>query len=55
VTLADLAVASALGWLDYRLPDHPWRPLAPGLAAWYATFATRPAFASTAPPPLPPG
>lgn len=52
VTLADLAVASALGWLDYRLPDHPWRPLAPGVAAWYAAFATRPVFASTAPPPL---
>jgi len=52
VTLADLAVASALGWLDYRLPDHPWRPLAPGVTAWYAGFATRPSFASTAPPPL---
>ena len=52
VTLADLAVASALGWLDYRLPDHPWRPLAPGVAAWYAAFAARPTFASTAPPPL---
>jgi glutathione S-transferase len=55
VSLADLAVASALGWLDYRLPDHPWRPLAPALADWYAAFARRPAFAGTAPPPLPPG
>ena len=53
VTLADLAVASALGWLDYRLPDHPWRGLAPGVAAWYPAFAQRPSFAATAPPPLP--
>jgi len=55
VSLADLAVASALGWLDYRLPDRPWRPQVPALAAWYAGFAQRPSFAASAPPPLPPG
>ncbi len=52
LTLADLAVASALGWLDYRLPDHPWRGMAPALATWFHAFEQRPTFASTAPPPL---
>jgi glutathione S-transferase len=49
VTLADLAVASALEWLDFRLADRPWRDRAPKLAAWLAVFATRPAFAGCAP------
>ena len=49
VTLADISVACALEWLDYRLPDRPWRPLAPRLAAWLDVFALRPAFAATAP------
>ena len=49
LTLADLAVASALEWLDFRLPDRPWRAQAPQLAAWLAGFSMRPAFAASAP------
>jgi glutathione S-transferase len=49
VTLADLAVASALEWIDFRLPDRPWRAQAPLLATWLADFSMRPAFAATAP------
>ena len=49
LTLADLAVASALEWLDFRLPDRPWRPKAPQLATWLAGFSIRPSFAASAP------
>jgi len=49
LTLADLAVASALEWLDFRLPDRPWRPKAPHLATWLAGFSMRPEFAASAP------
>lgn len=48
-SLADLAVASALQWLDFRLPDRPWRQAAPALTDWLAAFAKRPAFAASAP------
>ena len=49
VTLADLTVASALEWLDFRLPDRPWRITAPALAAWLVKFSKRPSFAASAP------
>ncbi|MGL6291103.1 MAG: glutathione S-transferase N-terminal domain-containing protein [Silanimonas sp.] len=51
VTLADLAVASALEWIDFRLPDRPWRAKAPHLATWLAAFSMRPTFAASAPVP----
>jgi len=52
--LADLdfgviAVACALGYLDFRYPDEPWRPTRPRLAAWYDAFAQRPSMAHTRP------
>jgi len=54
ITLADLAVGSALEWIDFRLPDRPWRGQAPLLATWLARFSMRPAFAGCAPvPPKP--
>jgi glutathione S-transferase len=49
VTLADLAVASALEWIDFRLPDRPWRAKAPHLATWLSDFSMRPTFAASAP------
>lgn len=49
LTLADVAVTCALEWLDFRLPDRPWRAQAPHLAAWLAVMAMRPALAHTAP------
>jgi glutathione S-transferase len=49
LSLADISVACALAWLDFRLPDRLWRPLAPRLGAWLETFAQRPAFVATAP------
>lgn len=49
LTLADIAVTAALDYIDFRYP-HDWRAAAPGLAAWHAAIAQRPAFASTRPP-----
>jgi glutathione S-transferase len=49
LTLADISVACALEWLDFRLPDRPWRPLAPRLSAWLQAIAQRPALAATGP------
>ena len=36
VTIGEVAVGCALGWLDFRMPQLPWRDGRPGLAAWYA-------------------
>jgi glutathione S-transferase len=49
VDIGSIAVACALGYLDFRYADEPWRPGSPRLAAWYADFAQDPAIATTAP------
>lgn len=36
-----IAVASAIGWLDFRFPILQWRDTAPRLAAWLAGFEQR--------------
>jgi glutathione S-transferase len=49
-TIGDVAVACALGYLDFRYPHEPWRPGHPTLEAWYAKVAALPAMARTVPP-----
>ncbi|WP_198370744.1 glutathione S-transferase family protein [Roseomonas rosulenta] len=49
-TIGDIAVACALGYLDFRYPHEPWRPGHPKLEAWYAKVAAMPAMARTVPP-----
>jgi glutathione S-transferase len=49
-TLADIAVGSALGYLDLRLADLDWRGEQPNLARLAEKLAKRPSFAETAPP-----
>jgi glutathione S-transferase len=49
-TIGDVAVACALGYLDFRYPHEPWRPGHPKLEAWYAKVAAMPAMARTVPP-----
>ncbi|MEM9146073.1 MAG: glutathione S-transferase [Pseudomonadota bacterium] len=48
---AQIAVGCALGYLDLRFGDLGWRDGRPGLAAWYQSFAARPAMQATAPAP----
>lgn len=50
LTTGQIAVACALGYIDFRFPDEHWRQSRPGLAAWYGAFAERPAMAATRPP-----
>lgn len=50
-TIGEITIACALGYLDFRYPNEPWRPGHPKLEAWYARVAAMPAMARTAPPP----
>jgi len=49
LSLAQIAVACALGYLDFRLPELGWTGEQSSLAAWYPGFAQRPAMQATLP------
>ena len=49
LTMGQVAVACALGYLDLRHGDRDWRTDHPKLGAWYATFAARSSMVATAP------
>ena len=49
LTIGPIAVGCALGYLDFRHPDRPWREGRAGLAEWFARFDARPAMATTRP------
>lgn len=44
-----IAVACALGYLDFRFADEPWRESHPRLAAWFAQVSELPPLARSAP------
>jgi glutathione S-transferase len=46
----DIAVACALGYLDFRFPELGWREGRPRLAAFDAAMAARPSMQASAPP-----
>ena len=48
-SLADIAVGSALGYLEFRFPDIDWREPHANLAKLYAKLMQRPSFAETVP------
>ncbi len=48
--MGQIAIASALGYVDFRHDARGWRTGCDALAAWYATFAKRESFTSTTPP-----
>jgi glutathione S-transferase len=48
--IGQIAVACALGYVDFRHEARGWRNGRPALAEWYAGFAMRPAMAATVPP-----
>ena len=50
LTLADIAVGCALGYLDFRYPDITWRASYPNLVKLSDKLATRPSFIDTLPP-----
>lgn len=47
--LGDIALAAALGYLDFRMADIPWRQRHVALAAWYDAAALRPSMQATRP------
>lgn len=50
MTLADIAVGCALGYLLFRFPNIAWQAQYPNLDALYQKLAQRPSFIETAPP-----
>ncbi len=48
-SIGDIAVACALGYLDFRFANEPWRPGHPKLEAWYASVVGLPPMAKTVP------
>jgi glutathione S-transferase len=49
LSLADIAVGCALGYLDFRFPDIAWRAEHPNLERLYDKLLQRPSFAETMP------
>lgn len=49
VTIGQIAVGAALGYLDFRFAADEWRATRPGLTAWYEAFAARPSMQDTIP------
>lgn len=47
VTAASIWTAAALGYLDFRFADWPWRDDRPRLTAFYDAFAQRPSMQAT--------
>lgn len=47
--MGQIAVACALGYLDFRHAAREWRNERPALAAWYAEFSQRPSMLATIP------
>lgn len=50
LNIGQIAVACALGYLDFRHDDRNWRNGVDGLADWYDRFAARDSMAKTRPP-----
>ena len=48
-TIGEIAVACAIGYLDFRLPDIAWRDTRPKLHDWYEGFAKYPSMQATRP------
>ena len=48
--IGEITIACALGYMDFRYANEPWRPGHPKLEAWYAKVSAMPAMARTIPP-----
>ena len=49
LTLSDVAVGCALGWIGFRFPEIDWRATHPNLKRLYDKLSLRPSFADTQP------
>jgi glutathione S-transferase len=48
-TIGEIAVACALGYIAFRLPDLDWKASHPNLSDWYSKFCEYPSMQATAP------
>ena len=48
-TIGEITIGCALGYLDFRYGNEPWRPGHPRLEAWYAKVVKLPPLAETMP------
>jgi glutathione S-transferase len=48
-TIGEIAVACALGYIDFRLPNLDWKSSHPKLSAWYTRFCDYPSMKATQP------
>jgi glutathione S-transferase len=48
-TIGEITIGVALGYLDFRYSNEPWRPGHPKLEAWYARVVKLPPLAETMP------
>jgi glutathione S-transferase len=48
-TIGEITIGCALGYLDFRYANEPWRPGHPKLAAWYEKVVKLPPLAETMP------
>ena len=49
ISLADIALGNALGYVTFRVPDIDWRGTHPNLARHYDKLMQRPSFVDTVP------
>jgi glutathione S-transferase len=49
VTIGEIAIGCALGYLDFRIPELGWRETRPNLRDWYEKFAQYPSMQATWP------
>jgi len=47
--IGEITAGCAVGYLDFRFPEHDWRDRAPQLAAWWKEYAQTEPMAQTAP------
>jgi glutathione S-transferase len=47
--IGSITAGCALGYLDFRFPDHDWRTNVPMLTTWWEAFAKTPAMSKTTP------
>lgn len=48
-TIGEITIGCALGYLDFRFANEPWRPGHPKLTAWYERVVKMPPLAETMP------
>ncbi len=48
-TIGEITIGCALGYLDFRYANEPWRPGHPKLEAWYDKVVKLPPLAETMP------